>query len=434
MQDFISSSSTSLLNTLQKRLHYIIHNRQEWWVYAIFWQASKDTNGHLIFSWGDGHFRDTNDLALAKVHIANTDSNVSDMEMFYAVSAPNCFVSEDDLIVHAYNSGSYVWLNNYYELQLYNYDRAKEAHLHGIRTLVCISTPHGVVELGSSQVIPENLELVQLIKSLFGLISNNNNNNNSPSQGVSSFNFVPLGDHILQREMNTKEIIMGNKSSDSGNSDYDNESSAINKDANSPKKRGRKSSSTERATAKNHVEAERQRREKLNHRFYALRSVVPNVSKMDKASLLADAVTYINELKAKVEEFKAKVEELESSKIIQKRNYSVTEIYGAQSASSAVVDRTNNIINSSFTAYGMEVEVKIIGVEAMIRVCSPNVNYPCARLMNVLRELEFQIHHASVSSVKEMMQQDVVIRVPHNVTNEEAIKSVILTKLSLAYI
>ncbi|WMV44125.1 hypothetical protein MTR67_037510 [Solanum verrucosum] len=327
------------------------------------------------------------------------------MEMFYAVSAPNCFVSEDDLIVHAYNSGSYVWLNNYYELQLYNYDRAKEAHLHGIRTLVCISTPHGVVELGSSQVIPENLELVQLIKSLFGLISR---------------------DHILQREMNTKEIIMGNKSSDSGNSDYDNESSAINKDANSPKKRGRKSSSTERATAKNHVEAERQRREKLNHRFYALRSVVPNVSKMDKASLLADAVTYINELKAKVEEFKAKVEELESSKIIQKRNYSVTDMYGAQSASSAVVDRTNT--------YGMEVEVKIIGVEAMIRVCSPNVNYPCARLMNVLRELEFQIHHASVSSVKEMMQQDVVIRVPHNVTNEEAIKSVILTKLSLAYI
>ncbi|KAK4728960.1 hypothetical protein R3W88_021948 [Solanum pinnatisectum] len=440
MQDFISSSfsSTSPLNTLQKRLHYIIHNRQEWWVYAIFWQASKDTNGRLIFSWGDGDFRDTNDLALAKVHIANADSNVSDMEMFYAVSAPNCFVSEDDLIVHAYNSGSYVWLNNYYELQLYNYDRAKEAHLHGIRTLVCISTPHGVVELGSSQVIQENLELVQLIKSLFGL---SNNNNNSPSQGVSSFNFVPLGDHILQREMDRKnnpEIIMGNKSSDSGNSDYDNESSAINKDANSPKKRGRKSSSstTERATAKNHVEAERQRRQKLNHRFYALRSVVPNVSKMDKASLLADAVTYINELKAKMEEFKAKVEELESSttpKIIQKRNYSVTEMYGAQSVSSAVVDRTNNIINSSF-AYGMEVEVKIIGVEGMIRVRSPNVNYPCARLMNVLRELEFQIHHANVSSVKDMMQQNVVIRVPHNVTNEEAIKSVILTKLSLAYI
>ncbi|XP_004246085.2 transcription factor bHLH14-like [Solanum lycopersicum] len=387
MQDFISTSSSfSSTSLLQKRLHYIIHNRQEWWVYGIFWQASKDANGRLIFSWGDGHFRD---LALAKVH----NANVSDMEMFYAVSAPNCFLSEDDLIVHAYNSGSYVWLNNYYELQIYNYDRAKEAHLHGIRTLLCISTPHGVVELGSSQVIQENLELVQLIKSLFGQINDH------------GFNFVPLGD-----PMDTKTITMG---SDSGNSD---ESSAMNKD--SPKKRARKST-----TAKNHVEAERQRREKLNHRFYALRSVVPNVSKMDKASLLADAVTYINELKAKVEELKAKIE-VSTKKLIQKRNCV---------SSSAVVDGTNiNInINSSFVD-GMEVEVKIIGVEAMIRVRSPNVNYPCARLMNVLRELEFQIHHATVSSMKEMMQQDVVIRVPHNVTNEEAIKSVILTKLSFA--
>ncbi|MCD9640734.1 hypothetical protein HAX54_026259 [Datura stramonium] len=415
---------------------YIIHSRQEWWVYAIFWQASKDVNGRLIFSWGDGHFRSTEDSASAKV-------NVCDMEMFYAVSAPNCFVSDDDLIVHTYNSGCYVWLNNYYELQLYNYERAKEAHLHGIRTMVCISTPHGVVELSSSDVIQENFELVQLIRSLFGL-----SNKNSPSpihhQGISSsFNFIPLGDHIHKADQtdipkNNPEI---NKSPDSGNSDYDdNEASAMNNTSNSPKKRGRKSSSsgtTERAMAKNHVEAERQRREKLNHRFYALRSVVPNVSKMDKASLLADAVTYINELKAKVEALESSKNRYQKPKMNCVN--SVMEMYDAQTVSS---DRASNI-NSPFRwycgstdgAFGMEVEVKIIGAEkAMIRVSSPNVNHPCARLMHVLRELEFQIQHASVSAVKDMMLQDVVIRVPYNVATEDAIKSAILAKLSVAYI
>ncbi|KAF6985978.1 hypothetical protein CFC21_003779 [Triticum aestivum] len=49
-----------------------------------------------------------------------------------------------------------------------------------------------------------------------------------------------------------------------------------------------------------HVQAERQRRDKLNRRFCDLRAVVPNVSRMDKASLLADAATYIAELRSRV--------------------------------------------------------------------------------------------------------------------------------------
>ncbi|XP_019257209.1 PREDICTED: transcription factor ABA-INDUCIBLE bHLH-TYPE-like [Nicotiana attenuata] len=70
-----------------------------------------------------------------------------------------------------------------------------------------------------------------------------------------------------------------------------------------PKKRGRKPANG-REEPLNHVEAERQRREKLNQRFYALRAVVPNVSKMDKASLLGDAISYINELKLKLQNIK----------------------------------------------------------------------------------------------------------------------------------
>ncbi|CAM8889722.1 unnamed protein product [Rhodiola kirilowii] len=48
--------------------------------------------------------------------------------------------------------------------------------------------------------------------------------------------------------------------------------------------------------ALDHVVAERKRREKLNQRFIALSALVPNLKKMDKASVLAGAVRYLKEL------------------------------------------------------------------------------------------------------------------------------------------
>ncbi|KAL2490251.1 Transcription factor bHLH [Abeliophyllum distichum] len=76
-----------------------------------------------------------------------------------------------------------------------------------------------------------------------------------------------------------------------------------------PRKRGRKPANG-REEALNHVEAERQRREKLNQRFYALRAVVPNISKMDKASLLGDAIAYITELQKKLKDMESEKEKL----------------------------------------------------------------------------------------------------------------------------
>ncbi|XP_050150195.1 transcription factor MYC1-like [Malus sylvestris] len=443
--------------TLQ-RLQFIIQNRPEWWVYSIFWQASKDSNGLVYLSWAGGQFRSTRDLAskrsynkandfdvverkkgirkeveaLFYEHMDLDGGDVTDAEWFYFYTASltqSFTASHGNILGGTFCSGDFVWLAGDHELQFYECERVKEARMHGIHTLVCIATSCGVLELASFDVIKVDWGLVEMSKSLFG-----SKNNNSVSKQLCSSREDHVLVPLLERGMfsgaeqiewttqgGTKEVdpvTIGGSSSDSvGNFTSENmENIRL-------KKRGRSSNSeTGRSeTPINHVEAERQRREKLNHRFYALRSVVPNVSRMDKASLLSDAVAYINELKARVVQLEAKIQAQPGKPVV--------DIGGQTTCSIVDHHQTRPRQSSSYNnraAGAMKIDVKIVGSEAMIRVQCPDCDYPNARLMNALKSLELQVYHASISSVKELMLQDVVARVPQGFTSEEALRIAII--------
>uniref|UniRef100_J3L1A5 BHLH domain-containing protein n=2 Tax=Oryza brachyantha TaxID=4533 RepID=J3L1A5_ORYBR len=56
---------------------------------------------------------------------------------------------------------------------------------------------------------------------------------------------------------------------------------------------------------KNHVVSERRRREKLNEMFLILKSLIPSINKVDKASILAETIAYLKELERRVQELES---------------------------------------------------------------------------------------------------------------------------------
>ncbi|KAL9673742.1 hypothetical protein QQ045_030003 [Rhodiola kirilowii] len=276
----------------------------------------------------------------------------------------------------------------------------------------------GLIELFAAKQVPEDHNVVDFIVSQCGVllefdalinsslwVSNNNTEENNqagssnmnpqsyeidamivksgsdmPSQNVEHFSILDLND----KEAVRPEVGRSDSISDcSDQIDDEDDSKCL-------KRSGK-------GQAKN-LEAERRRRKKLNERLYNLRALVPIISKLDKASILVDAIEYVKQLRKQVEELQ---EELEQDSDSDEFRSQVCE--KGQNVHDPFATRACGADSSHEKVQQMETEVEVTLVDRskfFIRVFCEHKPGGFVRLLEALCSLGLEVVNVNVTSCR----------------------------------
>ncbi|KAF8388051.1 hypothetical protein HHK36_026717 [Tetracentron sinense] len=171
----------------------------------------------------------------------------------------------------------------------------------------------------------------------------------------------------------------------------------------------------------NHVLAERRRREKLNERFIILRSLVPFVTKMDKASILGDTIEYVKQLRRRILDLETRPKAKEAG-AMQKTRTRVLPVSDKRKL--RVVEGNSGGVKAKVVdplqVIGKTVEVSIIECDALLELQCPYREGLLVEIMQMLRELRLEITGVQSSSTNGIFVAELRAKVKENVNGKKA--------------
>ncbi|KAK9749684.1 hypothetical protein RND81_02G143300 [Saponaria officinalis] len=141
----------------------------------------------------------------------------------------------------------------------------------------------------------------------------------------------------------------------------------------------------------NHIIAERQRRQNLSQRFIALSALIPGLKKMDKTSVLGEAITHMKQLQEKL-------------KILEDKSArrAVDSVVVVQRSRVAVENDCNSSTTADGSATGLTLDEQLPEVEARFSEKSVMIKIHCQmrsgvlpKIMTRVEDMNLQMTHTN---------------------------------------
>ncbi|KAK4346713.1 hypothetical protein RND71_033052 [Anisodus tanguticus] len=212
-------------------------------------------------------------------------------------------------------------------------------------------------------------------------------NTNSPSATITTAaqNYFRNSNTSVKTEVASGTTINLSSSNISLDSDYDNsqqlfQAMGFGADDNTQKK----SYCRTPLQAQDHVLAERKRRERLTQYFITLSTLIPNLKKLDKASILGDAVEYIKHLEEQVKTLEKKANKCSEEPLVAVKRPRLLSSY----------DNSSSQENSNKSV--PDIEVRASDGNVLIRICCKKQARIIKEIFNEIEKFHLTIVNSSV--------------------------------------